>query len=126
MSRVPPVTAVRAGWGVTLLLFPEAVLALTTPKRPASRARARAVLRVLGARHLVQCAVELRWPVRPVLAAAAAVDGLHSATGLALAALDHTWRRAGVLDAVIAAGFGVGTAALARPRHGPPPRTTGS
>ncbi len=101
---------VRAVWGGVLLGAPGSVLSLTTGSDPAFLGTARVVLRVLGARQIVQAAVEARWPRRGVLALAATVDGLHAASGLALAAADPGWRRSALLDAAVATGFALTTA----------------
>ena len=64
----------------------------------------RAVLRILGARHLLQGVGEL-WPhggrhdLDPV------IDGLHALTATGLAILDPRWRRPAATDAAVAAGF---------------------
>lgn len=105
----------RAVWGGLLLAAPGAVLAVTVRNDPAFLGPARVVLRVLGARHLVQAGVEARWPRRRVLAFATVVDGLHAATGLALGAADRKWRRPALLDAAVASGFALTTARTARP-----------
>src|SRR6476660_1084112 len=106
-------TAVRALWGTTLLLAPRRLL--HTAGHPPTRA-AVAVLRVLGARHIGQSAVTADAPLRPALRWGAAVDALHAATGLALAAASPRWRRAALLDAAVASGFAV-TGLGPRPRH---------
>ncbi|MBN9102898.1 MAG: hypothetical protein J0I49_33110 [Pseudonocardia sp.] len=116
---------VRIPWGATLLLAPHAVLAVTTGRDRASLRPASAVLRILGARHLLQAGIELRWPTARVLTAAAVVDGIHAATGVAFGLLDHRWRRAALLDAAIAAGFCLATARTARHQpHRPQLRST--
>jgi hypothetical protein len=114
---------VRAAWGGALLVAPGAVLALTTRSDPAFLGAARTVLRVLGARHLVQAGVELRRPGAAVLGAGAVVDGLHAASGVTLAALDRRWRRSALLDAAVATGFCLATARSAHHvrQHRPEP-----
>ncbi|MDN5749977.1 MAG: hypothetical protein L0H64_15925 [Pseudonocardia sp.] len=111
---------VRVAWGGLLLIAPGAVLAVTIRSDPAFLGTARAVLRVLGARHLVQAGVELTAPRPAVLAVAAVVDGLHAASGLAYGALDPRWRRSALLDAAVAAGFCLSTVRSAR-HHRPEP-----
>ncbi|NES13743.1 MULTISPECIES: hypothetical protein [Micromonospora] len=93
--------AARSAWGALLLLAPRALL------RPVGPATTTAVvtLRVLGARHLVQAAVTVRRPTPGVFAAGAAVDGLHSLTALALAAVDRRQRSAALANAAVAAGW---------------------
>ncbi|MEN3300643.1 hypothetical protein [Pseudonocardia sp.] len=118
--------SVRIPWGAVLLLAPGAVLALTTgPDFPCGGA-ARVVLRILGVRLLLQAGVELRWPRPRVLAVAAAVDGVHAATGVAFGAADRRWRRSALLDAAIAAGCCLATArnaARVQPSRRPPRST---
>ena len=109
---------VRAGWGGVLVGAPGSVLSITTRSDPAFLGTARVVLRVLGARHLVQAAVEARWPRPGVLTLAATVDGLHAASGLAFAATDRRWRRSALFDAAVALAF-----ALATARHALRPTT---
>jgi hypothetical protein len=107
--------AVRACYGAILLCVPGPALGLCTGQPSSSRARA--VTRVLGARHLAQ-AVLTWWRPRPaVLAAGAGIDGCHAASMLALAAADPRMRRAGLTDALAAAALAAAgaTASSARP-----------
>jgi hypothetical protein len=62
----------RAAYGAVLLCAPGAVISRCTGQ-PAST-RARAVVRVLGSRHLVQAAMTVRAPSALVLRAGAQVD----------------------------------------------------
>jgi hypothetical protein len=112
------VAAARVGWGALLLADPRRVLALTQPGRAAPVAATR-VLRVLGARHLVQTAVQLAGPAPLVHHLGAAADALHALTGAGLAAVDRRWRRAALIDCLVATGFALGTALTA---HGEGPR----
>jgi hypothetical protein len=109
--------AARACYGAALLSAPGLALGLCTGE--ASSQRARAVVRILGARHLAQAVLTLWQPRRKVLAAGAGIDGCHAASMLALAAADPGLRRAGLADAVAATAFtaaGAGAAiASARP-----------
>ncbi|MBQ1016803.1 hypothetical protein KBX71_02870 [Micromonospora sp. D93] len=100
--RSVAVTA-RLAWGGLLLLAPVALL------RPVGPITTTAVmtLRVLGARHVAQTAVTLWRPTRGVFAAGAAVDGLHCATALVLAAADRRQRPAALTDAAVAATWAV-------------------
>ena len=102
--------AIRLGWGLFLLAAPGPALRLLGG-HPTGRART--VVRVLGARHVVQAAVEQRDRGRHRLLLAA-VDWAHAASGLALAAVDRRWRRPALTDAVLATGFGISTAGLPR------------
>ena len=107
--------AVRACYGAILLCVPGPALGLCTGQPSSSRARA--VTRVLGARHLAQ-AVLTWWRPRPaVLAAGAGIDGCHAASMLALAAANPRMRRAGLTDALAAAALAAAgaTAPSARP-----------
>ncbi|WP_431932273.1 hypothetical protein [Micromonospora sp. RP3T] len=100
----------RVAWGTLLLLVPGALLRPVGPATPA----ARWTLRVLGARHLAQAAVTLRWPVPGVLVVGAAVDGAHALATLALAAADRRQRHAALADATVAAVWAVLGATTAR------------
>lgn len=113
-ALVKAVSGVRAGWGVVLIAAPRRVLA-ASGSSPDSRA-ARAVLRVLGARHLAQAAVELGVPVPAVAALSAGVDTLHALSGLGLAAVDGRWRRGALTDAAIATAFAVANQRIAARR----------
>jgi hypothetical protein len=100
--------AIRASYGVALLITPGTVIYLATgrfPGRPARR-----VAQVLGARHLVQAGVSALAPLPGVLAAGAGVDGLHAASMVMLATVSRDMRRAALTDALAeallaAAGF---------------------
>lgn len=98
--------AARLGWGLFLLAAPGAALRLLGG---CPTGRARTVVRVLGARHVVQAAVEQRDGGRHRLLLAA-VDWAHAASGLVLAAVDRRWRRPALTDAALATGFGISTA----------------
>lgn len=106
--------AARATWGAVLLAAPDAVFALATRPRSDAPRRAGVVLRVLGARQLVQSALVSLRPRRRVLTASAAVDAVHALTCLVLAALDPRWRRPVLLDAAVAASFCLATLRTAR------------
>ena len=100
--------------GGVLLGAPHAVLGITTRTDQAFLGTARAVLRVLGVRQIVQAAVVTRWPRPLVLGLAAVVDALHAASGLALGTTDRKWRGPALLDAAVALGFALTTARHAR------------
>ncbi|MBC3762449.1 hypothetical protein ACUN7V_04815 [Quadrisphaera oryzae] len=102
----------RATWGAALLVAPGQVLRLAGEHQPDSRSLA--VVRLLGARHLVQAAFSGRAPGRATLADGAWVDAVHALTSLALAAGDHPRARLALLDAVIAASWGAASARAAR------------
>lgn len=104
---------VRAGYGLALLCVPGPMIDGLTGE-PASR-RARAVARVLGARHVAQAAVCGMVPTRSLIEAGAAADGLHAASMLTLAGVNPGLRRALLADTVIAATFAsVAVSALRR------------
>ncbi|MEJ5913006.1 hypothetical protein [Pseudokineococcus sp. 1T1Z-3] len=90
----------RAGWGAVCLLAPTVVERALSGHEPDDRARR--VMRVLGARHLVQAGASRLLPARLALAGGAAVDALHAATAVVLALADPPRRRASLLDAVVA------------------------
>ncbi|HEX7744749.1 MAG TPA: hypothetical protein VF462_05760 [Micromonosporaceae bacterium] len=90
----------RAIWGATLLGAPRPVLHVLGGRQTPL---ARMILRVLGARHLVQATVTALHPSRAVLAGGAGLDGLHALTDLALAVLDPSQKRLALTDAGIAA-----------------------
>lgn len=100
-----PGLLVRASWGTLLLLRPDTGLDALEGSDDTTEP-ARAVIRILGARHLAELALELRhgpaWR-----RAGGVVDAIHAVTALGFAGLDHRWRRAAVTDAVVAAGFAV-------------------
>jgi hypothetical protein len=106
---------VRGGYGAALLCAPAAAIRLCGAGRASPRARA--VVRVLGARHLIQAAVTAMVPNAAVLTAGAQVDLAHAASMLALAAADRPLRRAGLADAVTAAMFATAGTAGARARR---------
>ncbi len=100
--RASPALFARAGWGTLLVARPD--LGLQMLGAPDTSGPAPTVLRILGARHLAQAAVELaRGPAwrRP----GAVVDVLHATTSVLFAALDREWRRAALTDATIATLF---------------------
>lgn len=67
--------------------------------------RARAVIRVLGGRHLVQGAVTLSVGRPAAHAVGGGVDGLHALSMLALAALDRRHRTLALASATVAGTF---------------------
>ncbi|MGA5302846.1 hypothetical protein ACPCHT_23150 [Nucisporomicrobium flavum] len=92
----------RAVYGFALLLMPDTVL------RATGRAPARgavAVARVLGARHVLQAVAAAAAPTGRMTAFGAAVDTVHAATDLAVAAVSPWWRRSALTDSVVAAGL---------------------
>jgi hypothetical protein len=92
---------IRLSWGALLVAAPGRVVVALGG---ADTSTSRAVERTLGARHLLQGAVELAtWPrYRRV---GVAVDLLHASTGVALAVGDERWRRPATLDALATTAF---------------------
>lgn len=103
----------RLLWGGLLLAAPGLALEALTG-RPATRSQER-LLRVLGARHLVQGGLDLARPTPGLLRAGAAVDVLHAATCAGAAALSAEWRRAALVDGSGAVAFAAGGLLRARP-----------
>lgn len=91
----------RTRWALRLLGYPDDTLA------------ARSVVRVLGARHLVQGIVVVRGD-RKALWGGAAVDVLHALTCLAYAKRSSDGRRAGLRSAAVALSLALAETAAAR------------
>jgi hypothetical protein len=89
--------------GLVLLTRPDDALDRLAPEYPHDR---RWVVRVLGARLLVQHAAVLAVPRPPVLRAAAAVDLLHAATLVPLLRSPR-YGRAARISGAVAAAYGV-------------------
>ena len=95
--------AARACYGAALLCAPGLALGLATGQAPSQRARA--VARILGARHMAQAVLTL-WRPRPaVFLAGAGIDACHAVSMVALAVCDPRMRRAGLADALTATAF---------------------
>jgi hypothetical protein len=108
VSRRPLATATwlaLAGWGAALAARPAATARAVSggPVPPP------AVIRVLGARQLVQSAVLLLRPSRPLTVGAAVVDGLHAATMVAAALIWPRYRRPALTSAAVATASAVVT-----------------
>lgn len=112
--------AIRASYGVALLMAPGAVVYLGTGRYPGRRARR--VARLLGARHLIQAGVSAFAPLPGVLAVGAGVDALHAASMLMLATVGRGMRRAALTDALAAALFAAAGVSAARVPGGVPRR----
>ena len=111
MSRpAAPALVVLGAWGAGLLTAPGRLAGLVGGPPPPA-----AIVRVLGARRLVQELALLRWPSPGVAVAAAAVDGLHAASMLAAAGLWPRYRRAALTSAGVAAGSAVLSLVTAAP-----------
>lgn len=93
-------TAVRGGYGALLLLAPGPLLRACTGRSPS--ATARWLTRLLGARHLAQAALTMRYGAEPVtLGAGAALDLVHASSMAGLAAVSRSVRRAALTDAAL-------------------------
>lgn len=98
--------SVRAGYGLCQLGFPQVVPGILLGRRLDSRASA--VVRVLGARHVLQATVLGLVPgVRVLHSCGSAVDILHSASMVLLAVFDRRRRTAALADAAVAALFAI-------------------
>ncbi|WP_369046051.1 hypothetical protein [Sinomonas sp. P10A9] len=100
-----PLELVRAAYGATELLAPGAVERLLLGSVP--DARARTVVRILGARHLAQALVTARAGAG-MHRLGGAVDAVHALTMAAVAALDPKRRRAAAVNAALALVFAAG------------------
>jgi hypothetical protein len=102
---VSPLSAVRIALGATELLAPRALTraVLGTPLDGVGLG----AVRVLGARHLAQAASCAAVPSPTASRLGAAVDALHAASMLALAAFDRRYRRAALTSAAVAGGLAV-------------------
>lgn len=102
----------RTGYGTMLLAAPGAVARWYTGL-PAEQATV-AVALVLGTRQLAQAAATSARPGRAGLGVGVAVDVMHAASMVGLAALSRRWRRGGLVDAAVASSFAVAGLRLAR------------
>jgi len=103
-----PISLVRAALGTVYVFVPQWVPGLLGVQVDR---RARVVVRILGARYLIQAGLVSRavsrapsTPYAPAIGAA--VDGVHAASMVTLAAADRRRRRLALADAGIAAAFG--------------------
>jgi hypothetical protein len=103
-SSVRAQELLRAGWGLALLLAPDTVVSRLGAASPDRTTRL--VARVLGGRHLAQALATLARPTRPVLRWGGFADVAHAGTGLMLAATDARYRRAALVDAMVATALG--------------------
>jgi hypothetical protein len=117
-----PAVLVRAAYGAALCCAPGMMLRLEGGPSAAASPGARAVARVLGGRHLAQAVLSAARPTPAVLALGVAADVLHSASMIALAALDRPRRRLGLTDSLMAAAFAAAGWPLTRHALVPPQR----
>jgi hypothetical protein len=100
---MPTMRIVRFSLGSLYLIAPKAVPDLLGV--PTDR-RARVVVRILGARHVLQAgAVSTTPDHRDALAVGSVVDAIHALSMVALAAVDRRRRRLAVADAGAATAF---------------------
>ena len=102
----------RCGYGAALIAAPELVLRAAA-HRPVER-RVAAVARVLGARNVGQALITGPAPGPTALRLGIAVDALHAASMLTLAAADRQLRGLALRSAGVAAGWGAAAALAAR------------
>lgn len=96
--------AVRAGYGLCQLAFPTLIFRALLRRRPGPRVTS--VMRILGARHLLQAVVLGAAPTSRLLhVGGGVVDALHSASMVLLAVTDRRRRGEAVLDSVVAGLF---------------------
>jgi hypothetical protein len=96
--------AVRITWGALLCAVPGRVLKLMGGADEGLAPRR--VMRVLGARHVLQGLAEYRFGASARRLGVGA-DLLHAATDVGFGVVDTRWRRAALTDAGIATGFAV-------------------
>lgn len=107
MTAMSRLTLARGVWAAVLLAAPVRLTGTGTGHGETPTGRRRGVLRVLGARHLLQAAVTAWRPTPVVLAVGAATDVLHGASMAALAVADARRRGRAAADAVLAAVLAV-------------------
>lgn len=100
-----PLEVFRAAYGLAELLAPGTVERLIVGT--VADERARKVIRILGARHVLQAIVTARGG-RTLHRLGGGVDGLHALSMAALAAFDPERRRAAAVNAAIALAFAAG------------------
>lgn len=106
-----PVPAVRAGYGLALLVAPGPLLRLAGGSDESAEVR---VARVLGARQVAQALATAGHPGPVRLCAGALVDALHAASMFALAAVSAEHRRPALLDGSVATALCAGGLVAAR------------
>ena len=96
-----------------LIAFPGTILRVAGVRPQSVTGRLTTVVRLLGARHVVEAVALERFPTRRGAFAAATVDGLHAASLVVLARMFPARARLARADCAIALGFGLTTAACA-------------
>ena len=100
MKNYRGIEVLRALWGAALLIDPDRVLRVVDSDGVDGRSRA--VVRILGARQLVQASFSGLRPSPEVLAMGVWIDTVHSLSAVALALAVRRRARAGYIDATIA------------------------
>ena len=90
----------RLVWGIALLAAPQKVFRAASGA--AGTRGATDIVRVLGLRETSHAAIAIAAPTAPVVAAGAAVDGIHALSMVGLAAASSRYRRPALLSAAIA------------------------
>ncbi len=108
----------RAGYGAVQLAVPgySAEQQLGGPLDPATLR----VVRVLGARQMVQAGLALAFPAEPGLGLGVGVDALHALSMVPVAAAAPRWRRPALVSGLMAATFAVAGVLAARRVPGNP------
>ena len=116
MTPRPSTTAwlALAGWGLAMLTAPRRIALL-----PGGTAPPPAVVRVLGARRLLQELILLVRPSPGVVLGAAVVDVLHAASMLAAVGLWPRYRLAELTSAAVSVASATMTLLVGRPRGRP-------
>lgn len=102
----------RAALGVAHLCFPGMGIRVLGDERLDRRARR--VVRILGARQVVQALATGAQPTAALLALGAEVDAAHAMSMVALGLFGRRWRHAALADALVAAALAALGAASAR------------
>jgi hypothetical protein len=102
--------ATNAALGVAMLAWPRQVTRAVTGRNAEAGTGRNAEagtgwVRLLGGRYVVQGAAQISWPHPVVLRGSAAVDGVHAASMLALAALRPDYRRPALASCAVATGL---------------------
>jgi hypothetical protein len=113
------IEVLRGAWGLVLLLDPRRVMHTLGVRIDT---KSMVIGRILGARHLTQAVLSGVQPSPEVLAMGAWVDVVHALTAVGLSGADPARRRAGLLDATVAAAW---SAAGYRDLNGAPPAPAG-
>ena len=112
MKGVPPRIGIRLVWGGLLMIAPGAVIdVFDAPSTPPLRA----LIRLLGVRHLLQGVSELHNGGEPSRLGSL-VDALHGASAVVFGIVDARRRRLAFSDAVVAGAFAATGAPCARSR----------